>query len=111
MPEVELPRRLLGEEDRRGVAAVAPSGLVDEVGEASYIPPIGSEGDDEPKEMAKGEREKRRERKEVRAIFSSSSSSLGIDTPSEPVNGFLRALTETEPEDSDGETFAAELGF
>ena len=52
MPEVELPRRLLGEEDRRGVAAVAPSGLVDEVGEASYIPPIGSEGDDEPKEMA-----------------------------------------------------------
>jgi len=78
VPEVELPRRLLGEEDRRGVAAVAPSGLVDEVGEASYIPPIGSEGDDEPKEMAKGEREKRRERKEVRAIFSSSSSSFSL---------------------------------
>jgi hypothetical protein len=43
--------------------------------------------------------------------ISSSSSSLGVDAPSEPINGFLRALTETEPEDSDGETFAAELGF
>ena len=41
----------------------------------------------------------------------SSSSSLGVDTPSEPINGFLRALNETEPTEPDGETFAAELGF
>ena len=43
--------------------------------------------------------------------ISSSSSSLGVDTPSEPINGFLRALNETEPTEPDGETFAAELGF